>query len=147
MDSREGKEQAIQEALVSDILKNVEQFLPGIFILRYGDKELEICVFEGDDKKFTTALEKMNRTEKKESETRLLYTAAKKFMQEQTNMIGSNMSYSLDTANPNMIAFARTHGNSIFGWDNQLDKEFSDKHGNLFYCSEFKKTFVPEKKT
>lgn len=88
---------------------------PSHYLLEYGGKYL-ILSFRPDRDEVGTYL-KNNGKEKKPQETTLLYTAAKKMIQQRADESGRQFIYILTTTSPVMKKWAAGRGSEIFDWD------------------------------
>lgn len=136
-----------KEQIIASIIESAERDpegteIPTLITLRYGSKELDIVYFT-DKNTFATAVEGYEDREKKPEETRFLYTAAKRLMQEISNRPQVEIEYALETSDEKMLSFAQTHGKQIFDWDLATEEELNLKKGNIVKSWTFKKTFQP----
>lgn len=111
-----------EKALVAQIVANAENEPTEtglVFRLTYGQKELRISYYNGG---FTTTVRNVLKKETHaEQETGLLYQAAKELMQREVEKIGRKTKYKFFTQDPNMTAWAKTTGQTIFNWDGIYD--------------------------
>ena len=135
------KEHIIASIIASAEKEPKDSEIPILITLRYGSKELDIVYFK-DKNTFSTAVEGYEDREKKPEETRFLYMAAKRLMQEIANRAQSEIEYTLETTDEKMLPFAQTHGKQIFDWDSEKETEFETEKGK-FKTWSFIKVFSP----
>jgi len=119
-------------------------------ILRFGNKEL-IITFLDDSRLFKTHIENKKTEEPKtQSETTLLYMAARRVMQQITNKAGFRLHYRIETKFPKMAKWALTTGDLIFHWTRVIiDRENIEQcpdDEQLKKLSVFRTHFDPSKK-
>lgn len=120
------REQIISQIMQRAKIKGVSSWGIITVEMEYGSKKLQIDIGpnqEGTIGNFNviSMINKKQDGQRLEEETTFLYEAAKRFMQKYANEFKKILSYSLQTENKNMIAFAETKGAQIFGgWDQTL---------------------------
>ncbi|MBI2989592.1 MAG: hypothetical protein HYY51_00165 [Candidatus Magasanikbacteria bacterium] len=145
--SPEKRAEQERESIVSSILASAEREpadkdIPSLVVFRYGSKELDLVYF-ADKGTFSTAVEGYEDRERKPEETRFLYMAAKRAMQEIADRSQTEIEYTLETSNEKIVPFAQSHGKEIFRWDSETKEEFEIKKRGKVDIWYFKKTFKP----
>ncbi len=149
----EEKERIIASIVENAQSKNFDETIK-ITVLDYGSKTLQIShladLYECNTyvkNKGTEDLEGgTENPEKKAGQTRLLYEAAKRIMQQIADKTKVPFTYRMKTDDKNMIKFALSHGAEIFEWDEKFGPKDDQKRerGEIFEW-EFVKVFHPSK--
>lgn len=113
--------------------KDKKNMLELIFILRYGNKYLELYIHLGAYDCSTCVFNIPNQ-EKKPNQTTYLYAAAKKIMQGVADDFETTLQYKLTTPNKKMIAWAKDQdkGRALFDWPEK--PKSATMEGNNFVC-------------
>ena len=148
-----------EEDIVSEILLNVDSYIEKkddggeqkIFHLDYGRKHLHIMIDlseirQNKKPQIDMFLYNKKNVTKRDSETRLILTAARIIMQGQANELKRNLLCCVSTIDPTMIAFHQTQGDKIFGhWEKTEARDYPHPTRPYELSKEylFYKTFKP----
>ncbi|MEK7644329.1 MAG: hypothetical protein AAB390_03450 [Patescibacteria group bacterium] len=141
--SEQETESAVASIIESAVMEPNPPKIPTLITLNYGSKELDLF-YNAERSRFRTAVQGYEDRERKPEETRLLYLAARKLMQEIANRRQGEVEYALETVDEKMIQFAQGHGRRIFDWDTGEEKEFRTKKGDIYKKWVFQKTLRPD---
>lgn len=144
-------EQKSSEQIVAEILANVKEITAEEadaiaetknvilwssqrhYLLEYGGKYLIISLKQ----EMINTYVKNNGKEKQPKETTLLYTAAKKVMQQLADETGKEFMYKLITPSFTMRQWAIETGSKIFDWTEESDYEQQAAIGQFWFSSKF----------
>ena len=127
------EEEIVEEILSNAVKEDRESYrCPGAqaYSIAYGSKKF-VLFFQEDEGNFSSFIKNREGLERKEHETSLLYSAAKKLMERLAADQNKTYTYTLRTQNQNIKNWADTKGRKIFQW--QTEDEIPDEvYGPLY---------------